>query len=101
MCNLPVPARLKMSPYERDQDAEAEKLERAGIGLVVLFAFAGSVAVACQPAEAAAPIGLEGAAYRMELAECRERSSTCLGYVACRRRVETAHGRAYAGRCEP
>ena len=93
-----------MSPYERDQDAEAEKLERAGIGLVVLFAFAGSFALAvaaCQPAEAAAPIGLEGAAYRMELAECRERSSTCLGYVACRRRVETAHGRAYAGRCEP
>ena len=93
-----------MSPYERDQDAEAEKLERAGIGLVVLFAFAGSFALAvaaCQPAEVAAPIGLEGAAYRMELAECREKSSTCLGYVACRRRVETAHGRAYAGRCEP
>lgn len=92
-----------MSPYEADQDAEAAQLERIARGLVVAVVLAGVVAylAGCAPASAAAPVGLEGAAYRLELAECRERSSTCLGYVACRRRVETAHGRAYAGRCEP
>ena len=88
-------------------DGDAAAIERAGVGLAVVFAGAAAVALVgwllagCTPVEAAAPIGIEGAAYRLELAECREKSSTCLGYVACRRRVETAHGRAYTGRCEP
>lgn len=86
-------------------DGDAAAIERAGVGLAVLFAGAAAVALVgwllAGCATAAAPIGIEGAAYRLDLAECREKSSTCLGYVACRRRVETAHGRTYAGRCEP
>lgn len=87
-------------------DTDADHIERAGIALAVLFALGAAIlAVAylvagCAPVEAAAPIGIEGAAFRLELAECREKASSCLGYVACRRRVEAAHGRTYTGRCE-
>lgn len=82
-------------------------LERAGIALAVLFAGGAAVCLVgwmlagCAAVEPAVPIGIEGAVYRSELAECRERSSTCEGYVLCRRRVEAAHGRTYAGRCVP
>lgn len=88
-------------------DGDAEMLERAGVALAVLFlggaavCLVGWMLAGCAPLEPAVPIGIEGAAYRAELAECRERSSTCEGYVACRRRVEAAHGRTYAGRCVP
>lgn len=87
-------------------DNDAELLGRAGEALAVMFAlalvvtFVGWLITGCA-AEPAVPIGIEGAAYRAELADCRERSSTCEGYVLCRRRVETAHGRTYAGRCVP
>ena len=43
---------------------------------------------------------IEAASYRQDLERCRLRSSTCAGYVLCRQRVEAAHGRTYAGRCE-
>lgn len=88
-------------------DSDAELLGRAGEALAVVFALAlvgwlvGWLVAGCAPVEPAVPIGIEGAAYRAELADCRERSSTCEGYVLCRRRVEAAHGRTYAGRCVP
>lgn len=88
-------------------DSDVALLGRAGEALAVLFALALVVSciawlvAGCAPAEPAVPIGIEGAAYREELAECRERSSTCPGYVACRARVDAAHGRTYAGRCVP
>ncbi len=88
-------------------DTDAETLERAGTALAILFAVGAAVCLigwlvaGCAPVEPAVPIGIEGAAYRAELADCRERSSTCEGYVLCRRRVEAAHGRTYAGRCVP
>ena len=87
-------------------DSDADMLERAGIALAVILAggaavcLVGYLVAGCAPVEAAAPIGIEGAAFRLELAECREKASSCLGYVACRRRVEAAHGRTYTGRCE-
>jgi hypothetical protein len=87
-------------------DTDAALLERAGTALAVLFLGGAAVCIVgwllagCTP-EAAVPVGIEGAAFRAELAECRERSSTCPGYVACRTRVEAAHGRTYRGRCEP
>ena len=84
-------------------DGDVALLGRAGEALAVVFALAlvGWLVAGCAPAEPAVPIGIEGAAYRAELADCRERSSTCEGYVLCRRRVEAAHGRTYAGRCVP
>ena len=88
-------------------DTDAETLERAGTALAPLLGVGAAVCIigwlvaGCAPAEPAVPIGIEGAAYRAELADCRERSSTCEGYVLCRRRVEAAHGRTYAGRCVP
>lgn len=59
-----------------------------------------TIALLAGCARAAVPIALEAETYRRELAECRERSSTCAGYVLCRSRVEAAHGRSYSGRCE-
>lgn len=88
---------------ERDADL-AERAGRAMVRVLVpTFILVAAVvcATGCAPVEAAAPVGIEGAAYRSELAECREKSATCPGYVACRQRVETAHGRTWAGRCEP
>ena len=88
-------------------DSDVALLGRAGEALAVMFALALVVSciawllAGCAPAQPAVPIGIEGAAYRAELADCRERSSTCEGYVLCRRRVEAAHGRTYAGRCVP
>lgn len=88
-------------------DSDVELLERAGEALAFMFALAAALfslawlVAGCAPVEPAVPIGIEGAAFRHELAECRERSSTCEGYVVCRRRVELAHGRTYAGRCVP
>lgn len=88
-------------------DTDVDMLERAGTALAVLFAggaavcFVGWLLAGCAAVEPAVPVGVEGAAFRAELAECRERSSTCEGYVACRTRVEAAHGRTYRGRCEP
>lgn len=84
-------------------ESDVRLIDRAVIALL----FCGGVLAlgwlltGCAAAEPAVPVGIEGAAFRAELAECRERSSTCPGYVACRARVEAAHGRTYRGRCEP
>lgn len=39
--------------------------------------------------------------YQRALAACRTENATCLGYVACRKRVALEHGSTYEGRCEP
>lgn len=39
--------------------------------------------------------------YKSDLKACRPAGATCEQYVACRRRVESEHGRDYRGRCEP
>lgn len=44
---------------------------------------------------------IEAATYGAELEACAVHSSTCEGYVACRTRVATSHGRAYSARCVP
>ena len=59
-----------------------------------------ALAAGCARAAPAVPIAIEAEAYRSELVACREKSSTCAGYVLCRSRVEAAHGRTWAGRCE-
>ncbi len=41
----------------------------------------------------------EAADYKAELTACRKATSTCEGYVACRRRVAASHGETYTGRC--
>jgi hypothetical protein len=85
-------------------DGDAELLERGGRALAVLFAGAAAVCLVgwllagCTPA---VPLAVEGQAYREERVACREQNATCPGFVACMRRVEAAHGRTYAGRCEP
>ena len=43
----------------------------------------------------------EGYDLKLELEACRKESSTCEGYVACRKRVEAEHGLVYTGRCVP
>lgn len=43
---------------------------------------------------------VEASVYAAELEACVQ-SSTCPGYVACRKRVAASHGRAYNGRCVP
>jgi len=44
---------------------------------------------------------IEAATYGAELEACVLQSSTCPGYVACRKRVAESHGRTYTGRCAP
>lgn len=40
--------------------------------------------------------------YMEQLEQCELHSSTCLGYVACRKRVAEENGRpAYNGKCKP
>lgn len=56
-----------------------------------------SVDAAVRSAEAAR----EAEAYRRALEACRTENATCLGYVACRKRVAAEHGSTYEGRCEP
>lgn len=85
-------------------DGDVDALERAGIGLAVLFAVAAAVCLVgwmlagCTPR---AQTAAEVAAYGAELEACAVQASTCPGYVACRQRVAAAHGRAYSGRCVP
>lgn len=38
--------------------------------------------------------------YALELERCELETSTCKGYVACRKRVAERFGRRYNGRCE-
>lgn len=47
------------------------------------------------------PATVEAATYGAELEACALQSSTCEGYVACRKRVAASHGRTYDGRCVP
>lgn len=47
------------------------------------------------------PAAVEASAYGAELEACALQSSTCAGYVACRKRVAESHGRTYNGRCVP
>jgi hypothetical protein len=42
----------------------------------------------------------EASDYKAELTACRKETSTCEGYVACRKRVALSHGETYTGRCE-
>ena len=82
-----------MTPYEADQDADAAAIERAGVGLAVVFAGAAAVALVgwllagCQPrtpAEAEAAYTAEQSACVVEahakrlplsaVRECREAS---------------------------
>lgn len=85
-------------------DTDAAAIERAGVGLAVLFAlgaallFVGWLLAGCTPR---AQTAAEVAAYGAELEACAVQASTCPGYVACRQRVATAHGRTYSGRCVP
>lgn len=44
---------------------------------------------------------VEASVYAAELESCAVQSSTCPGYVACRKRVAASHGRTYSGRCVP
>ena len=93
-----------MTPHEADQDADADMIERGGIALAAILAgvcalaLAGWLVAGCAQAP---PLAAEGARYREERIACREQNATCPGFVACMRRVEAAHGRTYAGRCEP
>jgi hypothetical protein len=87
-------------------DGDAAAIERAGIGLAVLFAGAAAVALVgwllagcTQPPRP--ETALEASVYAAELEACAVQASTCPGYVACRSRVAAAHGRTYAGRCVP
>lgn len=73
--------------------------ERGGLALFGVLAACTLVAWATGCAQAV-PLAAEGAAYREERIACREQNATCPGFVACMRRVEAAHGRTYAGRCE-
>lgn len=92
-------------------DTDAAAIERAGVGLAVVFAGAAAVALVgwllalvgwllagCTPR---AQTAAEVAAYGAELEACAVQASTCPGYVACRQRVAAAHGRTYSGRCVP
>ena len=85
-------------------DGDAAAIERAGVGLAVVFAGAAALALVgwlpagCTPR---AQTAAEVAAYGAELEACAVQASTCPGYVACRQRVAAAHGRAYSGRCVP
>lgn len=56
-----------------------------------------SVDAAVRSAEAARA----AESYQRALAACRTENATCLGYVACRKRVALEHGSTYEGRCEP
>ena len=84
-------------------DSDAGMLARAGIALAVIHAggaavcLVGYLLTGCAPV---VPLAVEGKAYREERIACREQNATCPGFVACMRRVEAAHGRTYAGRCE-
>lgn len=49
----------------------------------------------------AAEVAAESASYKKKLSACRTENATCLGYVACRKRVAAEHGQSYEGRCEP
>lgn len=69
--------------------------ESVGFALVV------AVLSSCVPLLGAADATKEAAAYKDELRRCRAENSTCLGYVACRRRIASEHGETYTGRCVP
>ena len=87
-------------------ERDADLASRAGralcrVLLPVLGAYAlFGLAQACTGCAPAIPLAAEGKAYREERIACREQNATCQGFVACMRRVEAAHGRTYAGRCE-
>lgn len=67
---------------------------------VALSAFSSACLIPSTVPASAATIK-EGHDLKRELEACRKESSTCEGYVACRKRVEAEHGLVYTGRCVP
>lgn len=80
------------------------------LAAVVVFALVtalvGACLAACRPPAAPTPAQAEALAAEIEAKDkadtaCLTSTSTCEGYVACRRRVATAHGLRFTGRCVP
>jgi hypothetical protein len=69
-----------------------------GTRAAILLACA-TILPGCAQIEPAVPLAEEGKEYNAELRACTKNNATCPGYVACRARVEAAHGRTYNGRC--
>jgi hypothetical protein len=67
--------------------------------LVAVLVLVGWLLAGC--ARPPSPAAIEASAYGAELEACALQSSTCPGYVACRKRVAESHGRKYDGRCVP
>jgi len=62
------------------------------------IAFALVFSVFCLPACGVDKV--RAANYALALERCEAETSTCEGYVACRKRVAERFGRRYNGRCE-
>jgi hypothetical protein len=74
-----------------------DREDRGALALVLVLAGL-SLPAACLP-KSAAEVAAENARYALELERCELSASTCVGYVACRRRVAESFGRTYSGRC--
>ena len=68
---------------------------------IVIVVVVAALLSGCLGGRTAADVVAEDTAYKAELAACELQASTCVGYVACRKRAAAGHGRTYNGRCVP